>query len=140
MPATCVQCEAQIDPAWRFCPLCGSAHASDVHQETLPVEHERAPVQGAFSGLVLGLLAVPILILPGALLCLTGLGALLGIPLILVGVLAPLLGPMMGLGVVKGTCPWCGAAVSGLEHSRDFSCPECGKRISVKHREFMSAV
>ncbi|MGA9669213.1 MAG: hypothetical protein WBQ94_08395 [Terracidiphilus sp.] len=105
----------------------------------MPEEHEKAPVQGAFSGLLLGVLAVPILIIPGALICLTGLGAFLGIPMIIVGVLAPLLGPMLGLGTLQGKCPWCGVAVNGRENAKDFACLECGKRIAIKHREFVAA-
>jgi predicted RNA-binding Zn-ribbon protein involved in translation (DUF1610 family) len=144
MPSQCVQCGAELESPWKFCPLCGAAHPIaappiEGREETLPWEHEKAPVQGAFGGLVFGILAVPVLIIPGALLCLTGLGAFLGIPMIIAGVLAPLLGPMMGLGVLNGNCPWCDASISGLEHSKDFSCPECGKRIAVKHREFMTA-
>jgi DNA-directed RNA polymerase subunit RPC12/RpoP len=89
--------------------------------------------------LVFGMLAVPILVIVGTMLCLTGLGAILGIPMILAAVFAPLLGPMIGLGALKGKCPWCGVAVSSVANSKDFDCHACGKRIAIRHREFVPA-
>ena len=61
-----------------------------------PGEIEHAPMEGPFSGLLFGVLAAPILIIVGTLLCLTGLGAILGVPMILAAILAPLLGPLLG--------------------------------------------
>jgi DNA-directed RNA polymerase subunit RPC12/RpoP len=108
--------------------------------EIEPEEHEKAPVQGAFSGLLIGVLAVPILIIPGALMCLTGLGAILGVPMIVLGVFAPLLGPMIGIGTLRGKCPWCGTAVNSIiADDKEFGCIACSKRIAVKHREFVKA-
>jgi DNA-directed RNA polymerase subunit RPC12/RpoP len=103
-------------------------------------EPERAPVQGAFGGLLFGMLAVPILIIVGTMLCLTGLGAILGIPMILAAVFAPLLGPIIGLDALKGKCPRCGVSVSSIANARDFDCHACGKRIAIKHRGFVPAV
>lgn len=139
MEGHCSKCGAQLGSAWKFCPQCGEAIPHETQKKMEPEEHEKAPVQGAYSGLLLGLLAVPILILPGALLCLTGLGAILGIPMIVVGVCAPLLGPMIGLGTLDGKCPWCGTRVNGREGARDFSCLACSQRIAIKHREFVKA-
>jgi predicted RNA-binding Zn-ribbon protein involved in translation (DUF1610 family) len=139
MEQHCSKCKAQLETLWGFCPHCGTAIAHELQAARAPQEHEKAPVQGAFSGLLLGVLAVPILIIPGALMCLTGLGALLGIPMILLGIAAPLMGPMMGLGTLKGKCPWCGASVNGREAARDFSCLECSQRIAISHREFVKA-
>jgi hypothetical protein len=42
------------------------------------------------------------MIIAGIMLCLTGLGAFLGVPLIIGGIIAPLAGPLFGMGVVKG--------------------------------------
>jgi predicted amidophosphoribosyltransferase len=139
MGANCSKCKAQLEAPWKFCPHCGAESAEAIVKQKEPEEHEEAPVQGAFSGLLLGVLAVPILIIPGALICLTGLGALLGVPMIIAGIAAPLLGPMIGLSTLQGKCPWCGAAVNGREGVRDFTCLECGKRIAVHHRHFVAA-
>ncbi|MGO9340284.1 MAG: hypothetical protein ACLPY1_22540 [Terracidiphilus sp.] len=111
----------------------------EIAKKTEPEESERAPMQGAFGGLLFGMLAVPILVIVGTMLCLTGLGAILGIPMILAAVLAPLLGPMIGLGAVKGKCPWCGISVSSVANANDFNCHGCGKRIAIKHRTFVTA-
>jgi len=147
MEGHCSKCGAQLESSWKFCPLCGTASTDEIekdlvpagHKKIWPAEHEKAPSQGPFGGLLFGMLAVPILIIVGTMLCLTGLGAILGIPMILAAVLAPLLGPMMGLGVLKGKCPWCGASVSGMENAKEFGCHACSKRIAVDHREFVKA-
>lgn len=139
MEAHCSKCKAQLEAPWKFCPQCGAASAAGALKTRMPEEHEKAPVQGAFSGLLLGVLAVPILIIPGALICLTGLGAFLGIPMIIAGIFAPLLGPMLGMGTLQGKCPWCGVAINGRESSKDFVCLECSKPIAIKHREFVAA-
>jgi DNA-directed RNA polymerase subunit RPC12/RpoP len=85
------------------------------------------------------MLAVPILAIVGTMLCLTGLGAILGIPMILAAFLAPLLGPMVGLGALKGKCPWCAILVSSVANKKDFNCHGCGQRIAIRHREFVRA-
>jgi DNA-directed RNA polymerase subunit RPC12/RpoP len=139
MEGHCLKCGAQLESPWSFCPHCGAASARETHVKSVPEEHEKAPVQGAFSGLLFGMLAVPILIIVGTMLCLTGLGAILGIPLIIAAVFAPLLGPMVGFGALKGKCPWCGTWVSSIANAKDFGCQVCSKRIAIKHREFVRA-
>jgi DNA-directed RNA polymerase subunit RPC12/RpoP len=94
-------------------------------------------VQGAFGGLLLGLLAVPILIVVGTLLCLTGLGAFLGVPLIIGAVLAPLLGPLIGIGVLRGKCPWCGTQVNSVVKKTVFYCHVCNRKIALQNRRFI---
>jgi hypothetical protein len=111
----------------------------EIQQKTEPEKLEKSPAPGAFGGLLFGMLAVPILVIVGTMLCLTGLGAILGIPMILAAVIAPLLGPMIGMGALKGTCPWCGVAISSVANSKDFDCHGCGRRIAIRHREFIAA-
>jgi hypothetical protein len=48
-----------------------------------------------------GLIAAPSALVFGVLLCLTGLGMVVGIPVIVLGILAPLAGPLFGMGAVK---------------------------------------
>jgi DNA-directed RNA polymerase subunit RPC12/RpoP len=72
-------------------------------------------------------------------LCLTGLGAVLGVPMIIGGILAPILGPMICLGEPKGKCPWCGTKVSNVFNASSFDCHECGKRIDAQNRHFIKA-
>src|ERR1035437_2012000 len=139
MEGHCSKCGAQMEAPWKFCPHCGAASTHETEKKTAPEEAEKAPVQGAFSGLLFGMLAAPILIIVGTMLCFTGLGAILGITMILAAVFSPLLGPMIGLGALKGKCPWCGVSVSSIANAKDFDCHECGKRIAIKHREFVMA-
>jgi DNA-directed RNA polymerase subunit RPC12/RpoP len=140
MSGTCSKCAARIEAEWKFCPHCG---ATSVKESQEPMhehpDHEKAPVKGAFSGLLLGLLAAPVLIIYGGMICLTGLGVFLGVPMIVAGVCAPLIGSLMGLSSLKGKCPWCGAAVGSVAIFDRFSCPACNKRIVVKKRELMRA-
>jgi predicted amidophosphoribosyltransferase len=139
MERHCSKCGAQTELPWKFCPHCGTASTHEAQQVKAPEEAEKAPVQGAFGGLLVGMLAAPILIIPGTLLCLTGLGAFLGVPMIIAGVFAPLAGPMMGLSALQGKCPWCGASVSGMENAKNFNCLACSKPIAIKRRGFVKA-
>lgn len=139
MEGHCSKCSAQLQSPWRFCPHCGAASAHEAEHKAVPAAPEKAPAQGAFSGLLFGMLAVPILVIVGTMLCLTGLGAVLGVPMILAAVFAPLLGPMIGLGALKGKCPWCGTSVSSVANAKDFNCHACGKRIAIHHRTFEMA-
>jgi tRNA(Ile2) C34 agmatinyltransferase TiaS len=59
--------------------------------------------------------------------------------MILAAVLSPVLGPMIGMGALKGQCPWCGATVNSVANTKDFDCVACGKRISIQHRAFIKA-
>ncbi len=138
MEGHCSKCGVKLESPWKFCPHCGGVAALPLPEK--PEEPEKSPAPGAFTGLLFGMLAVPILVIVGTMLCLTGLGAILGIPLIVAAVFMPLLGPMVGMRSLKGHCPWCGIGVSSVGNTRDFNCHGCGKRIAIRHREFVSAV
>jgi len=101
MNSLCSQCGHTLESPWRFCANCG-AHIS--HPVEISKEHpapEPAPVKGAFGGLLLSFATAPLLLIVGSLLCLTGLGAFLGVPMIIVGILAPLAGPVYGMAAPK---------------------------------------
>ena len=82
-----------------------------------------AKAQGLAVGLVAGWGLSGSLIIIGILLCCTGIGAIIGIPMIFAGFLAPILGPLLGLGAIKGDCPWCGNSVVRFSFSKGFDCP-----------------
>ena len=140
MNETCSKCSARLESSWKFCPHCGVASVREVPEsrQHLPA-HENAPVKSGISGLVLGFLAAPVLIIYGGMICLTGLGIFFGVPMILAGVCAPLIGSLMGLNALRGKCPWCGANVSGVGLFDRFSCPTCSKRIVVHKHELNRA-
>jgi DNA-directed RNA polymerase subunit RPC12/RpoP len=72
----------------------------------------------------------------GVLLCFTGIGAIVGVPIILMGLLAPFLGSLIGLGSIKGPCPYCGSSVTSTIGQVGVDCPACKKRIVIKDKKF----
>jgi DNA-directed RNA polymerase subunit RPC12/RpoP len=137
MKEQCLKCGAQLAPPFRFCPACGVVMPFETQEQASPAEIEKAPIQGAFSGLLFGALAVPILVVVGTMLCLTGLGAFLGVPMIIAAILAPLVGPLVGFGALRGRCPWCGTQVSSVLNNKAFYCHACSKRVAIQNRRFV---
>ena len=135
MNPCCPKCGSHFEADWSYCPHCGTGKLIAV--PPIPREHESPPVTGAFSGLLLGVIAAPVLIIVGAMLCLTGLGAFAGVPMIIAGFFAPLAGPFFGSGSVGGKCPWCGAQISSLKHSQEFVCHACSHRVVVRNHELI---
>lgn len=103
MKTQCLKCGLQLEEVWEFCPVCGIASAPKHEVHLADVPHEDAPVSSIFGGAVIGVIAVPLLLIPGALLCFTGVGAVLGIPLIVAAIAAPLLGVTVGTTQFKGS-------------------------------------
>ena len=136
----CPKCAAHLDPHWDFCPHCASANPGAVHDAPAPRKHENYPLRNAFAGLYFGLVAAPVGIIVGGMLCATLLGAFLGIPLIVLGILAPLLGVLLGLNELMGKCPWCGTRIASIfNHSQNFSCPACCRMIAIRDHEMQKA-
>jgi len=136
----CLKCGTHLEAEWSFCPHCGAGNEPPAPPAPpVPRDHENAPVTGAFSGLLLGVIAAPVLIIVGVMLCLTGLGAFAGVPMIIAGFFAPLAGPFFGSGSIGGRCPWCGAHISSLKHSHEFSCHACSRRVVVRNRALVKA-
>jgi hypothetical protein len=94
MIEVCRHCHQRVETVWEFCAHCGKPVERAVAE---PHEPEKAPVTGAFGGLGMGLVLAPVLVIVGAMLCLTGLGAFLGVPMIVAGILSPLAGPVFGM-------------------------------------------
>jgi len=140
MNESCSKCGMRLEAQWKFCPSCAAERVNLVKVASPSQhEHEMAPVKSGFSGLLFGLIAAPVLIIVGGMICLTGLGVFLGVPLIIAGILAPLIGPVLGVNAMRGRCPWCSAEVSGVGIFDRFSCPTCGQRIVMKKRELLKA-
>ena len=134
MKESCSKCGAHLESPWSFCPLCGTASPNEA---AASAEHEPAPMKRAFGGLLFGVIVAPVCIIVGSMLCLTGLGAFLGIPMIIAGALSPLLGPMLGLETHVGKCPWCDAKVSIVPLVDTFHCQQCHHKITVKNHHDM---
>ena len=138
MDELCEKCQAHLTSPSHFCPNCGTRVTLETHKLARQTETEKAPVQNAFSGLALGVVAAPAILILGSMLCLTGLGAIVGIPLIIGAVIAPLVGPVVGFNAVNGKCPWCGAPVSCIHSAQSFDCDRCHHRIAIRNEKFVT--
>ncbi len=131
MDAHCVKCGMVLASGWSFCPQCGSSVA---HGEHIPGIHIPVPSKGAFSGMYIGLIAAPVLIISGVMLCLTGWGVFFGVPFIVLGILAPLYGPIVGMGEHRGKCPSCGTRMISIADSKEHECPVCNKKFAIEEQ------
>lgn len=136
----CPKCSAHLDPHWEFCPHCAAANPGVIHDAPAPSRHENYPLRNAFSGLYFGLIVAPPCLILGGMLCCTLLGAFAGIPLIILGILSPLLGTLLGLNEFSSKCPWCGTRIVSLFHNtHDFACPACSHMIAIRNNEMQKA-
>jgi len=131
MDARCSKCGMQVPSAGKFCPYCGTAVARESHA----VKHEQHRARWAFGGTFVGLVAAPTLIIPGILLCLLGWGIFLGIPMIILGILLPLAGPVFGMGEHKGKCPSCGTRMISVEDGKKHACPVCNATFAMEDQD-----
>ncbi len=131
MNAPCTKCGMLLEISWTFCPKCGLAVSRETHPHAAPAQHEKSSVPGAFGGLLFGVITAPVLIIFGTLLCLTGLGAFLGVPMIIAAVLAPLAGPLLGIGEHKVRCPSCRTRMITVADSQLHFCPACDKEFAL---------
>ncbi len=131
MTSQCMKCGMQLGLSWTFCPHCGLAITHEMQPTEPPPPHEKTSVKGGFGGMLVGMVIAPVCIIVGTLLCLTGLGAFLGVPMIVVGILAPLAGSIFGLGEHRGRCPSCGTRVISLRDGLSHDCPTCNKAFSI---------
>lgn len=134
------KCGTSLENSWSFCPKCGVAVTHKAQSPAAPAEHEKSSVPGAFGGLLFGVIAAPILLIVGIMLCLTGLGAFLGVPMIVAAIFAPLAGPLLGLGEHQVRCPYCNTREITIADNQLHYCPNCDKEFAVgEHHQLASA-
>ena len=80
------------------------------------------------------------LVIIGLVLCFTGIGAILGIPLMIAGILVAIVAPFMGAAGIKGMCPHCGhlsvhASVSDIGQG-GVTCTACRQRIVIRGKRY----
>ncbi|HEY3626791.1 MAG TPA: hypothetical protein VGL00_10910 [Terracidiphilus sp.] len=140
MNAPCTKCGTLLETFWGFCPKCGLLVDREVHSHAAQADTERSSVPGAFGGLLFGIIVAPVLIILGTLLCLTGLGAFLGVPMIIAAIMAPLAGPLFGLGEHTVRCPSCNTREITVADGKLHYCPNCAKEFSLgEHRQVARA-
>jgi hypothetical protein len=131
MNAQCTQCGTPLEMSWTCCPKCGRTAPRDAHPHVEHPEHEKSTMPGAFGGLLFGVITAPVLLIFGTLLCLTGLGAFLGVPMIIAGIIAPLAGPVMGIGEHTVRCPYCKTREITVADSQLHYCPNCEHEFAL---------
>jgi len=94
---------------------------------------------GAFGGLLLGVIVAPVLFIVGTMLCLTGLGAILGIPMIVAAIAAPLAGPLMGMGEHQARCPACSTRMITVADGQLHYCPACDQEFALGEHQVARA-
>jgi cytochrome b561 len=101
MTDLCTHCGEHLAVPAIFCARCGARafRPPEAHHEHPPAE--KAPVTGAFSGLYFGIIALPLMLVVGILLFLTGWGIIFGLPVLVLAIFAPLARPLFGMGVGK---------------------------------------
>jgi len=140
MNAPCTKCDTPLEMSWSFCPRCGLTVSHEHRPHAQPADHEKSSVPGAFGGLLFGVITAPVLIIFGTLLCLTGLGAFLGVPMIIAGMLSPLVGPMFGMGEHTVRCPNCHTREITIADSKLHVCPNCDKEFALgEHHVFQAS-
>ena len=138
MSGACSHCGSNLESSsWKFCPNCGKDHSPDMPHQ--PRKREPAPARFGFIGFYLGLVTAPVLIIYGTLMCLLGPPMVFGIPLIIAGMMAPLLGPYLAINAVRSKCPWCGEKITSVGPVDAFFCYKCSHRVVVKDRELVKA-
>jgi uncharacterized Zn finger protein (UPF0148 family) len=140
MNAQCSKCGTQLAQSWGFCPHCGAIHENPAPAPPAEHEHKKSSMPGAFGGLFFGVVLAPVLIIFGAMLCLTGLGAFLGIPMIIAGLVSPLAGPLMGMKEHQGRCPCCGLHVVSVTDGQPHYCPSCDSEFALTDHPAAKAV
>ena len=140
MNAQCSKCATVLALSWTFCPNCGLAIRHEAQRQAVSAEYEKSSVPGAFGGLLFGVIAAPVLVIFGTLLCLTGLGAFLGVPMIIVAIIAPLVGPLLGIGEHKVRCPSCNTREVTVADGKPHYCPNCAGEFSLgEHHQVAKA-
>jgi hypothetical protein len=141
MNAPCTKCGMPLEMSWSFCPKCGlTVTHEEIRRHAEPAERQKSAVPGAFGGLLFGVIIAPVLIIFGTLLCLTGLGAFLGVPMIVAAIVAPLVGPMIGIGEHGVRCPYCNTREITFADGKLHSCPNCKQEFSLgEHHQVLKA-
>ena len=74
MNTQCLKCHSNLTAAWHFCPICGEKMAPPAPEPAIHHDPEPAPVGESFGGLAVAVVTIPLLVVVGTLLTITGIG------------------------------------------------------------------
>lgn len=134
----CPFCAEEIKQEAIFCKHCKSYLINLPEQNSVvSTQSSGAKTVGVASGCLAGLGCGIWLIFFGIILSATGIGAIIGIPMILIGILMPVLAPIMGLTAIKGKCPYCGNNITSSSTAQGLNCKACNNRVVIKGKKFV---
>jgi DNA-directed RNA polymerase subunit RPC12/RpoP len=82
------------------------------------------------TGCLFGSFGAGVIFIIGMLLTATGIGAIIGIPLMIVGIIFPFVN--IGNSTLIGSCPYCGNEIIALKNEPGVTCKACKQRIIVR--------
>ena len=137
MDVKCSKCGTGLKSPWKFCPNCGSGaiQAPEAHEH----HQEKPPARYFYAGLFFGVIAAPAFIIYGTMICLLGPWMVVGIPMIVLGIISPILGPYLAMRAIRGKCPYCGTVISSVGPLDAFYCYACSQKIVVRDRQMYKA-
>jgi DNA-directed RNA polymerase subunit RPC12/RpoP len=138
---TCPNC-GQISPSDASACPCGYQLAGNqpispppLTQTSQPTESDKAV--GVAAGAVMGMGCSAMFFVCGLLLSLTGIGAIIGVPMMLGALVLPFLMPALGLAAIKSPCPYCRTTVRARSTDPGVTCPGCKKRVVIRDKQFI---
>jgi len=149
----CPKCNALNLAAADVCSLCGESLTGGADRPSVPEGMTTArssggvgaaAVKGGAAGFGMGWLVAGAMFFVGLLLTLTGIGAIIGIPLMLGAVVVPFVlggfwaaaGRRQAAQQVRGLCPYCGEDL--IATGTGFDCPTCAQRVIHRGGHFMT--
>jgi len=122
------------------CPICktdyGPTPSSTINSQQ-STDTRSNKVIGVVAGISASWITAATLILVGILLSATVIGLVVGVPLIIVGLLTPFFGPLIGFGAIKGPCPYCGTLLGAHRMNAGVTCRGCKKRLVIRDKKFI---
>lgn len=122
------------------CPRCGEVFEIPGEKaKTEEVILKRKGWKSGIFGAVLGFGFAGFGILLGVLLLFTGIGAPMGVGIILASFLIPLIVGAMFADDMYGNCPYCDSRINVSAEKQGINCPGCDKRFLVKGEKLIPA-